>query len=114
MMHSGIALLLFAAASVCHAAPLPKDVTDFLSTRESCDHWRGEEGYDDERKAEIAWATCQTCQGTDAKLAGLKRKYRTNVKIIEKLSEFESKIEPDDKAAARAFCRNTKRPEWQT
>jgi len=109
------AWILVLAAGLCGAAPasFPRDVRDFLSMRESCDHWRGEGGYDDERKAEIAWATCESCQGTDAKLADLKRKYRTNARVIEKLSEFDPKIEPDDKAAAREFCRRTKRPEWQ-
>ena len=92
---------------------MPRDVREFVDERESCDHWRGEEGYDDERKAEIARATCQACQGTDSKLACLKRKYRANARIIEKLSAFDPKIEPDNKTAAREFCRATKKPEWQ-
>lgn len=106
-------MFLVAGLGQATPSPFPKDVRDFLARRESCDHRRGEEGYDDERKAEIAWATCQECQGTDAALAALKRKYRGNATIIEKLGEFDSKIEPDDKDAAMKFCRSTKRPEWQ-
>jgi hypothetical protein len=115
MKRAAFASILLVAAGLAGAAPapIPGDVREFLETRESCDHWRGEEGYDEERKAEIAWATCQACQGTDAKLAGLKRKYRTNARIIEKLSAFDPKIEPDNKAAAREFCRTTRKPEWQ-
>lgn len=115
MKRAVCASILFVTAGLCRAAPapFPRDVRDFVATRESCDHWRGEAGYDDERKAEVAWATCQVCQGTDAKLAGLKRKYRSNERIVEKLSEFDPKIEPDNKAAAREFCRRTRRPEWQ-
>lgn len=115
MKRAVFASILFVTAGLCRAAPapFPRDVRDFVATRESCDHWRGEVGYDDERKAEIDWATCQACQGTDAKLAGLKRKYRNNARITEKLGEFDPKIELGNKAIAREFCRSTKRPEWQ-
>jgi len=115
MNRAVLASILMVATGLCQAepAPFPRDVREFLASRESCDHWRGEDGYDEERKAEIAWATCEACQGTDAKLAGLKRKYRTNARIIEKLREFDPKIEPDNKVAAREFCRSTRKPEWQ-
>lgn len=104
--------LLVILVGMGQAAPttFPKDVSDFLSRRESCDHWRSEAGYDDERAADIAWASCQACQGTDAQLARLKKKYRTNAKIMEELDALDSKIEPDDKAAAKEFCRNTRKP----
>jgi len=115
MKRTALALILFAVVGQAQAAPspLPRDVKDFVSRRESCDHWRGEPSYDDERKSEIAWASCQSCQGTDASLAGLKRKYRTNAKVMKELGEFEPKIEPDDRATAREFCRRTRKPEWQ-
>jgi hypothetical protein len=114
MNRAVLASILMAATGLCQAgpAPFPRDVTEFLAIRESCDYWRGEEGYDEERKAVIAQATCETCQGTDAKLAGLKRKYRTDARIIEKLSEFDPKIEPNNKAAARDFCRSMRKPKW--
>ncbi len=96
------------------AAPseFPKDVAAFLAERESCDHWRGEPGYDDERQADINWSICQSCRGTDAKLAGLKKKYRGSKLVTEKLGEFESQIEPKDKAAAKRFCSGTRKPKW--
>jgi hypothetical protein len=112
MNRAVLASILTIATGLCQAepAPFPRDVREFLAIRESCDHWRGEEAYDEERKAEIARATCETCQGTDAKLAGLKRKYRTDARIIEKLSEFDPKIEPDNKATPRDFCRRMMKP----
>jgi|SRR5471032_3170745 len=92
------------------AQELPKDVTSFLEERESCDHWRGEEGYDNERRAEIDWSICQSCPGTDLKLASLKKKYRADKATMDKLAELETQIEPVDKAATRRFCRSLKKP----
>jgi hypothetical protein len=87
---------------------LPKEVSTLLEERESCDHWRGEEGYDKERRAEIAWSICHSCPGTDSKLAVLKKKYRAVT--MDKLAKLEPKIEPDDKAATMRFCRSLKKP----
>lgn len=89
---------------------LPEEVTTFLDQRESCDHWRGEEGYDKERRAEIDWSVCQSCPGTDSKLAVLKKKYRANKVVMDKLFELEPAIEPDDKGATMRFCRSLKKP----
>lgn len=91
---------------------MPKDVSSFLELRESCDHWRGEYGYDEERQADINWSICQSCPGTDAKLAKLKRKYSEQAKILAKLNELEPEVEPKDKTAARLFCKKTRKPEW--
>lgn len=89
---------------------LPKDVSTFLEERESCDHWRGEEGYDKERRTEIDWSICQSCPGTDSKLALLRKKYLANRATIDKLSQLELKIESDDKAASERFCHSLKKP----
>lgn len=91
---------------------LPKDVSAFLERRESCDHWRGEEGYDAERQADIDWSICQSCTGSDAKLASLKKKYWSNSEVMARLKDFEVKIEPDDKAAAKVLCSATRKPAW--
>lgn len=94
------------------SSALPKDVSTFLEQRESCDHWRGEYGYDEERQADINWAICQSCSGTDSKLASLKKKYRANARIMKKLNELDEKIEPKDKADTKRFCLGTRKPEW--
>lgn len=86
---------------------LPKDVATFVEERESCDHWRGEPGFDKERQAEIDRSICDACTGTDAKLAALKKKYRASKTVTAKLGEFASAIEPTEKAAAKRFCQNT-------
>ena len=94
------------------ASDFPEDVATFLADRESCDHWRGEDGYDAERRADIDWSICISCTGTDKKLALLKKKYRDNILIIEKLNELEPKIEPKNKAKAKLFCSKTRKPSW--
>jgi hypothetical protein len=91
----------------------PAEVKRFLELRESCDHWRGESGYDKERQADIEWSICQSCQGTDAELARLKKKYNANPKVMEALNDLDLEIEPKDKAEARRFCKQTRKPEWQ-
>ena len=109
------ATLLLASAQFAAAATsptFPSDVSAFLDRRESCDHWRGEEGYDKERQADIDWSICQSCPGTDRELAGLKKKYQSNPKILKALAEFEVTIEPADKAAAKKFCSTTRKPDW--
>lgn len=91
---------------------MPKDVSSLLALRESCDHWRGEYGYDEERQADINWSICQSCPGTDAELAKLKRKYMDQENILVKLNELEPEVEPKDKAEAQLFCKKTRKPEW--
>jgi hypothetical protein len=90
----------------------PEDVTTFLVDRESCDHWRGEDGYDAERKADIDWSICESCTGTDEKLLLLKKKYHDDKSVMAKLNELESQIEPKDKAKAKLFCSTTRKPSW--
>lgn len=104
--------VLMASAQVSAETPLPEDVQRLLADREACDHWRGEDPYDAERKAAIDWAVCHSCTGTDAKLAALKKKYRNNAAVMEKLNAQFEKVEPEDRAAARRLCQSTRKPAW--
>jgi hypothetical protein len=88
------------AADPAPAAPepaaelvLPSDVQAFIEKREECDHWRGEEPYDEARREEINAGTNKTCTGTDAALAAMKRKYESNVAVTKRLADFDSVIE---------------------
>jgi len=103
-------LLLASLTSWARPPVLQKEVQTFLERRESCDHWRGEHGYDKERQKDIDWAICQSCVGTDAELARLKRKYQRTAPVMEALAPFEPRIEPADKAATARFCKSTRRP----
>ena len=108
-----VVALAFCSWFHANAADQPVEVKKFLERRESCDHWRGESGYDTERQADIDWAICQSCQGTDAELASLKRKYKAYVDVMGSLGELEAEIEPKDKVATKRFCNGTRKPKWQ-
>lgn len=84
--------------------PLPVDVQAFLDRRAGCEHWRGEEPYDEERRIEIATNACELCRGTDAQLERLKKKYRTQAKVILALSQLEDKIELPSPEAMTSAC----------
>jgi len=106
-IYSLVLLCFCGAASAGNA--LPKDVTLFVEQREACDHWRGEYGYDSARQADIDRAVCESCVGTDDKLAKLKRKYQGKQAILQKLEAFEADIEPEDTSQTAAFCQTVSR-----
>jgi hypothetical protein len=109
---TAILIFLISLGALAASRELPIDVLAFLVERESCDHWRSEVGYDEERRADIDWSICQSCPGTDSTLAGLKMKYRFDKVIMDKLGELESNIEPTNSAEAKSFCKNTRKPNW--
>ena len=74
------------------ANELPDDVTKFMENRELCNHFRGEEPYDDERRAFLYKSVMKICKGTDKELESLKEKYKEQSEIMSSLSIFEDKI----------------------
>lgn len=97
--------LFFLALHAVHAGDkFPDDVSRYVERRESCDHWRGEEGYDADRQAEIRWALCQSCPGSDAGLVRLKKKYRADKSVQDRLAEFEPTIESGTAKERKAIC----------
>jgi hypothetical protein len=99
-----LGLLCFCGIANADSA-LPKDVSSFIEQRLACDHWRGEYSDEEERQAEIDTAVCETCLGTDQRLAKLKQKYQGKKEILNTLDEFESDIEPEDTSQTAAFCK---------
>ncbi len=88
-----VALAVFPLMSVAAAKTRPKDVAAFVQQRDACDHFRGEEPYDRERRAFLEARMRKLCTGSDAKLRMLKRKYATHQSVMEKLNQYEPKIE---------------------
>lgn len=87
-----IPIFLFCFSAL--AAPrLPADVSKFIERREACDHFRGEEAYDEARAKELAVALEKNCKGTDAQLAGLRKKYAKDKKIMRRLKGYENRVE---------------------
>ena len=75
------------------ADPFPSEVTAFMVARDGCDHFRGEEPYDAERRAYIAENIAELCHGTDARLASLRRRYATQPSVIAALKAYDDHIE---------------------
>jgi len=98
MMKRAVFLTLcFGVSSATAAAPqLPADVAKFVDQREGCDHFRGEmpDPSERQRMKEVERELRKLCTGTDKKLADLKRKYARNRTVLDRLNEFEERIEP--------------------
>lgn len=90
---------LLLTSAIALAVELPADVQSFIDDRESCDHFRGEpfdsgDAWDiKERREFIHQQLKQLCTGTDQRLANLRRKYRSDRELIERLSGYEDTIE---------------------
>jgi len=81
------------ACSVATQTRFPAAVAYFIERRDKCDHFRGEEPYDQDRRALLQKQLREFCRGTDRELAELKQKYRTNTAVTNKLDQYEPQIE---------------------
>lgn len=75
----------------------PPDVAKFVERRDGCDHFRGEEPYDEERRLFLLQNMKELCTGTDRQLAELKEKYAGQPHVMKKLNDYEAQIEPAGK-----------------
>lgn len=75
------------------ATAFPQEVTSFMVDRDSCDHFRGEEPTDGERRVFLAESIAELCTGTDAKLALLRRRYASDPSVIAALRGYDGHIE---------------------
>lgn len=82
-----------AAAGGPGDAALPADVAAFVEKRDTCDHFRGEEPYDDERAKFIGEQLEANCTGTDAELARLRAAHAADPAIMARLADYEDTIE---------------------
>nr|WP_218036477.1 hypothetical protein [Sphingobium sp. EM0848] len=73
--------------------PFPEEVTRYMVDRDSCDHFRGEEAYDMERRAFLQENIVELCTGTDARLARLRERYAQDPAVMAALSGYEDRIE---------------------
>ena len=75
------------------ASVLPQEVVEFKERRDLCDHFRGEDAYNDERGKFLAEGMKKSCVGTDKELALLKKKYSNNEAVLKVLADYEVAIE---------------------
>ncbi len=94
-VHAVILLILSGAALASPVTELlPSDIAAFVEERDLCDHFRGEEPYDEERRQFLEKNIVELCTGTDARLSSLKKKYHGNQSVLTLLAEYEVDIEP--------------------
>jgi hypothetical protein len=92
-----ISFIFFAGLNTAIAGEMPEqlppDVSNFVEKRDLCDHFRQEDPYDEERRIFLEVNVEKFCTGTDAELAGLKKKYLYNDSIMHILNQYEEMIE---------------------
>lgn len=72
------------------AVRTPTAVFDHVSRRLGCDHFAGEEGYDAERRAQIAAAIAELrCETLDAEATALKRRHADNPRLLALIARSE-------------------------
>ena len=84
---------LFLTCSATAQTRFPAEVERFIDRRDKCDHFRGEEPYDEERGEFLHRRMVEFCNGTDKQLAELKQKYQGNKAVTERLNRYEPFIE---------------------
>ncbi|MGC4252695.1 MAG: hypothetical protein QM605_14820 [Sphingobium sp.] len=82
-----------ASGTSAQVAPFPQEVTNYMVERDSCDHFRGEEPYDADRRAYLAENIAELCTGTDGRLAALRMRYADDPTVLAALSGYEDRIE---------------------
>ena len=104
MIRTSILLFSVGLASnvVAGEYQLPSEVDDYLHERNLCEHFRGEpfEGNSPEqieRRKFIFESLEIYCAGTDRRLAALKRRYKDNTVVMEKLNIYEVQAEGHEK-----------------
>lgn len=87
------ALDLPASNAASPALAFPAEVTSFMVDRDGCDHFRGEEPYDQERAAFLEENIRELCTGTDSKLALLRQRYAADPDVLAALGNYEDGVE---------------------
>lgn len=92
----------FAVFVLCSCTTLQdtRDVDRFVERRDTCDYFRGEipDPPNPERMKEIVDGVKEYCTGTDGELAALKMRYANNSAILDKLNQYEPRIERKKRA----------------
>lgn len=91
-----VCLSLTTSASAAEVA-LPPEVERFVADRDACDHFRGEPYEGDspeqvERRKFVFESLDIYCSGADKRLAALRKRYKDNKAVMERLSKYEDTI----------------------
>ena len=72
----------------------PREVRIFADRYDACQHFRGEEPYDSERRRFLEKSVYQTCTGNDERLRKLRSAYAGDAEMMRVLNEFEMDADP--------------------
>lgn len=90
-MAASLMVLMAATATAVPAAQLPPPVQAFLDRYEQCEHWAGEEGYDEARRKEIEAAFDKLrCETIDLEKRKLEQRYKSNPSVLEALQNVDA------------------------
>ena len=67
----------------------PRDVRIFANRYDACQHFLGEEAYDDERRRFLENSIGETCTGNDKQLRKLRSAYAGDTVMTQVLGEFD-------------------------
>jgi hypothetical protein len=82
---------------LAYATPngMPEDVSRFTEQRDRCDTLRGELSGDGAENGDAVGAINQFCKGTDKALAALLERYSKDKRVMDRLQNYERRIEAD-------------------
>lgn len=83
--------LLVSTGTASAEQGLPADVAAFITSRDLCDHLRGE--VPNQPTAKGIRSINDACKGTDRRLASLKSRYRDDKDVMQRLSAYEDRVE---------------------
>ena len=92
-VYLALTLVLLVPGVLGGCATTPADLASFQERRAKCDHFRGEEAYNDARARFLAEQLGKYCTGTDADLSRLKRKYALDPQRMNTLNAYDERIE---------------------
>lgn len=73
----------------------PREVRVFADRYDACQHFRGEEPYDSERRRFLEKSIEETCTGNDKQLRQLRSAYAGDAEMTRVLNEFEMNTETE-------------------
>lgn len=72
------------------ARGMPADVQRFIVGWQDCQHWLGEEGWDEERRRQIEQAVSEVCTGIDALSRQVRERHAGDSEVLSRLAGYES------------------------
>lgn len=73
----------------------PREVRAFADRYDACQHFRGEEPYDDERRRFLEKSMDETCKGNDKQLRKLRSAFAGDAEMTRVLNEFDVNAETE-------------------